>query len=225
MNVEEKLKPYWGFENPRMEEYQGLKLDKTHLWSRYSDGFAGNCNEEHVKRVLERTLKDAVVFDIGCGRNHSLLRISDLPRQTKACIGVDLVARDSYTRIEPVDFIMYQSDMLQFLAQIYSGTGDFIFNGIDFLYGSYLDAVADEVERATKEGGVVFGRGSQPIENKLAESGSFVDFNISGLETELWEKWEREGKKGDPFVFYGDFFLLIKDTQGRIGEYVPEVTQ
>jgi SAM-dependent methyltransferase len=208
--MREELKPYWGFENPRLKEYKDLSLDAKHLYSHYSDRLYGNCGVRHVKEQLKIALEDSIVFDIGCGTGLSITGLEAAPK-TRALIGVDLVAKDSYRRIEKTDVIKVRSDMLQFLARIYPDSGNFVFNGIDFLQGDYLNTVVREVERSTKQGGIVFGVGSEPLVSELERNSSFVDLDPQTKQRQLIEKWRKGDEERIPENLELDFFLFRKE--------------
>jgi len=221
----EKLKPYIGEENPNLPEYTWLDSDLTFLTSEYSRRIPKNCSHEMIQTQLKRALKGSLLIDPGCGPGNYTSTFNVAVEQgVKTYIGVDLALdEESIDKVEDTEEILVRSDMLRFIAQINSGVANFVFNGIDFLRGNYLDYVVNEIERATKEGGLVFGVGSEPIVDELKNRESFYDLNAVRYSSSLWHRWEEEGEQGKPpFMFSRDFFLFIKNTEGKIREYVPE---
>lgn len=63
----------------------------------------------------------------------------------------------------PLESIDVKTDMLNFVSRLPSGSCCFVVNGIDFYiakYPEYRKALLEEIKRATENGGVVFGIGS-----------------------------------------------------------------
>jgi len=122
-------------------------------------------------RVVKRKLKGQVLIDLGCGLNYGkIIRIASKVKVAKY-YGVDkVINKESHYVVEGVEVNLFNKDMLEFCSKLTTNSCNFVMNGIDFLDqmgGNYLDLFIAEVTRATRRGGIVFGRGSQPIEEKL----------------------------------------------------------
>ena len=80
------------------------------------------------------------------------------------------------------DLIILEGDMLEFVSRINSDSVNFVMNGVDFSIiqdERYNQAIAKEMIRATKPGGLIFGRSAFPISNFMnsAETKTIFQFD------------------------------------------------
>lgn len=131
-------------------------------------------NFEKDFHYLENKLRDSTLIDLGGGGACSAVE-SIFP--VKEYVSVDKFIYsskdESHVRgaYEPVSayeqesqmHIEIEDDMLDFVARVQSNSSNFMMNGIDTIIlpnSDYWKALAAELMRATKEGGIVFGIGS-----------------------------------------------------------------
>jgi hypothetical protein len=189
------LSDFQGFDNPRAGNI--LQSIYSVTFSTVHDDYFVFFKERiemypEMREFLSRKLAGEVVVDLGCGNEnipHAARFLETLG--ASVYIGVDRIIRNPYQTaeehgLEKIALLLDDSDMLRFVSNLPSGSVNFMLNGIDALVftamggvGRYQEHLSEEIARATKNGGLVFGRGSEPIEEDLrgepALSRLFVD--------------------------------------------------
>ncbi len=147
-------------------------------------------SKEAVKTYFASKLRGNILVDLGCGReDKSVDAMLWLARYSKAqsYIGVDAnygggEIEDPFTAIRrdkkrQLDFwvpntkekaipqeLTVRAHMLDFISRLPDNSANFAFNGIDpdiIPDNDYLMALMDEFVRATRVGGIVFGKNSE----------------------------------------------------------------
>jgi len=161
------------FDNPNRREISNVSTHGrgfTHLHSDYTRYF-------DIRKfplawgVVKRKLKGQILIDLGSGGDTST--VTFLARETKVAkyFGVDMnIQKESHGIIDGLEVNHFGGDMLQFCSKLTTNSCNFVMNGIDFLDkmgGNYLGSLIAEITRATRRGGIVFGRGSEPVVEEL----------------------------------------------------------
>lgn len=176
------------YNNPQQEEYQkiimetekeaekfheaGLRMDFTDfalMWNNINiDSDSG--------KVLKNKLDDEILVDLGCGRQP----VIELAEKVGArvLIGVDRYSIGSENDSpspqkvveEPIrengQTVLVREDLLKFVSHIPDNSANFTINGIDddiIKNKDYQKALAKEIIRATKKGGIIFGKNSTSL--------------------------------------------------------------
>tara|TARA_Y100000034_G_C6900437_1_gene416312 strand:- start:1295 stop:1924 length:630 start_codon:yes stop_codon:yes gene_type:complete len=174
-----ELKKYLGYKNPNQEDYKKLSKhkDNRHLISPYSDRLPNFTKIPELNILLRERIPLSPLFDIGAGPMSygNVLGIAE-EYNAEAYMGIDI----AFTETEKIGWeeeilkqFLISGDMLETISKINSNSANFSFNGIDFISGEYLEAIIKELKRTTKDGGIIFGRGSELVEWALYEEESF----------------------------------------------------
>tara|TARA_Y100000034_G_C6823313_1_gene371032 strand:+ start:189 stop:755 length:567 start_codon:yes stop_codon:yes gene_type:complete len=186
-----------------MREYERLAIgeDSTYLTTYFSDRLGYNINHKDVAEVLSHSIPGTPLLDLGAGpRSYwNAERVAEV-YNAEAYIGVDLgLTSYSNWKHNSMPSFLIPGDMLLNVAKVNTRSANFTFNGIDWCYGDYGEAIVDEVERAVKPKGVVFGVGSEAIVYNLSKRDSFE-------EVEFFEKFDN----GVNYFLHLDFFCYRK---------------
>jgi len=170
------MKPYQAYDNPRKARIstasRGMRI--AHLTTRYSLRFFEKRKEMDGK-LLSQKLAGKVLVDVGCGTfNNEMVRFAR-GFGVATYVGVDISAEDGARNCGKIRVLEKCGDMLEFVSRLPPESVNFLINGIDFLgcNPEYLALMVGELTRATPIGGIIFGRGSEPIEWKLDKSRKF----------------------------------------------------
>ncbi len=150
-------------------------MNKGHLTARYSE-FLFQSRDLMDMKLMRGKLEEKVLVDIGCGTHYrDMVRLAGIYGAGKY-LGADMRVQDSEWTHHGMGVVVARSDMLEFVSRLPSGSANFLINGIDFLGSDerYLRLMIGELARAAYSGGVIFGRGSEPVEGALEQSPHFA---------------------------------------------------
>jgi len=195
-------------ENPNAARYQGLiqrqmqAYGDTFLPHRFSERWTGDASpfeEEGVRNFFAEKLQGGLLIDPGCSDSDAMRYTARLFK-AKTYIGIDLGKKlDPYVGYPPTDprlrfmpstnnppcvELKVKADMLDFISHLPDNSANFSVNGIDdsiILVAEYDEAFWNEIKRATRLGGIIFG-----YESRLSH------FDAKGLqskEKELGLRW------------------------------------
>jgi hypothetical protein len=171
---------------------------------------------DEIIEYLQKKLKGQMLLDLGCGQ--SVPSIMDLPQifdlvwaaDVGTYVGVDLSKSNPVPpqkapfRMSKFDNESYyiEDDMLLRLARTPSNSVNTVINGIDDMIiqsDKYISALATEIVRTCKPGGIIFGRYSwalRVLENRILDGREpnlkVVNFSITGpknhFDVDIFEK-------------------------------------
>lgn len=183
------------FDNPnsgKIDKADKNEPNRDHLLSEYTR-FLDIKKSPRAWKTIKRKLKGQVLIDLGCGADQQAVIVMASETKVAKYFGVDKIIKTNQQFIhKSTEVNILNGDLLQFASKLTTNSCNFIFSGIDFLQGDYLNLLVTEITRATRPGGIVFGRGSQPISEILR--------NKSKLFTEVMA-----------FSFNDDHFLFVKN--------------
>lgn len=139
-------------------------LSKTHYAEFWYDFFMNFNSAPQAHMFFKEHLKDCPLIDLGGGDGSMeiLARESGSPLY----INVDKYAIDinSERKKDNIHILNIKKDILEFVAQLNNNSASFVLNGIDDWIiddYDYHHALAQELERAVKPNGIIFGVNSQ----------------------------------------------------------------
>jgi len=160
------------------EEYQRLILAQeqyargNYLGTRFVDQWHGFDEFPHARDFLKQRLAGDILVDLG-GRTGSFslayhqfgvatyINVDRDYDGEKLNYSVNPLAALNEADIGDLHKLNVKADMLDFVARMRDGSANFMLNGIDFASvpggERYHEALAQELVRATKPGGLVFG--------------------------------------------------------------------
>ncbi|HLD72504.1 MAG TPA: class I SAM-dependent methyltransferase [Candidatus Nanoarchaeia archaeon] len=177
------LKELLSYHNPRMEEYQKIiagtvsKLitcEGTNSLTLFMDNYKFFYGEE----TFSRGLTGRILIDLGCGWMHMAKYARDYG--AKAYLGVDKFhpfpeppaakfqtcyqVEDNFVwetgMLGETEGFIVKGDMLELVARLPDQSASFVVNSVDATVipsVRYHHALAEELERTTADGGIVFG--------------------------------------------------------------------
>ena len=199
----EEIKRFMGFDNPNQERYETLSRgqNKDHLYAACSDRLEKNFNVTSVKEELKKSIPRSTVVDLGAGpQSYGNVLYAARVLSARAYIGIDtaLPADSPIREIDGIKEILVRDDMLLGLSRVNTESANITINGIDWMWGGkYVEAIANEIERTVKPGGIVFGIGSEGFSQKILPS------------RKCFERVELTSDK--EHILSSDFFLFKKN--------------
>jgi SAM-dependent methyltransferase len=169
------MKQYRRFSERQGDEGTNFGTTFTRLWHRPLIEEIDADATPNMRKRLADALQGGILLDVGCGDRESRHTMQEVAKTFGAAhyIGLDQLEIDgthpfqqSNVRYErkvfaPVELYYHQQDMLLFLARLQRETMAAVaINGIDSIVipsGNYHHALAREIARVLRPGGVVFG--------------------------------------------------------------------
>jgi hypothetical protein len=212
------LKDILNYDNPNKEKYQVIidNLERINSLKeespptdRYSDLWFD------LDRGLDETGKDReffkdklsgnVLIDLGGGRVPAMRHFAKnygakafinverfLPDRFPVDPTVDLTDALRTEKEKDMDMLVVKADMLDFVSKLPDNFANFTINGIDSVIiedQNYHHALAQELARATRPGGIIFGMCSDALwelEDKMHKAK--LNFRNTDRETKIFEK-------------------------------------
>jgi hypothetical protein len=169
------IRRFQSYDNPKKAEIARAKqgMDFRYLSTSFSMSLFHSKHFFNMD-LLSKKLAGRVLVDAGCGNCSG--RMEQLARELGAAtyIGVD-INRESETRHRgKMGILVKRGDMLEFISRLPAESANFLLCGIDFVRDkTYRSLMIEEMARAAMPGGIIFGRGSEPVENALRRSKVF----------------------------------------------------
>lgn len=175
------------YDNPNLGKYNGFisaeraeKEDAGYPLDSFSEILATDLRQlspethEKVMEYLRSKLEGKTLVDVGGGEKLHMMQLAESVG-AKTYINVDI--RPNGEKVsnptrgirlpqepnEKTEVIYVDADMLDFVARVRNGSCCFIVNGIDISVlqnEQYRKALREELIRATEDGGILFGAGS-----------------------------------------------------------------
>ena len=184
--------------------YETSDVDYSREWPRMLRG-------ENEQNLMRAKLTGGTLVDLG-GGIASHMRALAKQFEASEYLNVDLnpslpsdpLHSTADEQDESVHVVQVNSDMLNFLTRMRKASAQFTINGIDELIISepeYHQALARELVRATKQGGLIFGTNSIVYHHLKP----FIESNSPLLRKAPWKWAERDDTQldlmGNPFIF------------------------